>query len=211
MTRSHVDFGLLHPLSGPQVFTQVDRALRPRLEAMPEVLDRVEGCVHLCYLTNADPAGTQLGDPSPARVRQKFLRAALCEFASISDAAKLDFDAAGKRAPGMRQLVHPQIHVVRLLRHANVHLTASTLAKESRPAVWPGPEGRVEFEHTHYIVANLAATVRETARARDYTAADLSRMLEWLESEQREWGIANVVHRTAEIHGALLADSWADG
>lgn len=211
MTRSSVDFGLLDAARAPQAFTQVDLNLRPRLAAMPEVLDRVEGCVHFCFLTNNQPAGTQADDASSAKARQKFLRAALCEFGSIGDAANLDFSAQGKQAPAIRQLPHPQIHIVRLLRHVNVHLIASTLAKDRRPAVWPGPDGPVEFEHTHYVVTNLATTVRETARASDYAPADLMRMIEWLEHEQREWGIANVVHRTAETYARVLADSWDDG
>lgn len=205
-----IDLALLCPAKAPQVFKQVDPDLRRRLEALPEVLDRVDGCVHFCALTNSEAAGAESADASAARARQKYLRASLCEFGSIGDAAKLDFGVACRRPPGIRQLRSPQVHVVRLLRHANVHLAASKLAHKSRAAVWPSPDGDVEFDHTQYIIVNLEATVCKTKRSSDYSDAALSRMLAWLDREQREWGIANVVHRTAEVYGSVLADSWEE-
>lgn len=205
MTRYPINLGLLDALRAPQVFTQVDESVSTRLSLMPEVLDRVRGCVHFCYLTK--PGSKQYGETSP-KAHQKFLRAALCEFGSIGDAAKLDFTAQGRDAPGLRQLAHPQIHIVRLLRHANIHLAASVLSPKSRPATWQGPDGPVEFKHSHFVVANIASTVQETDRAGDYEQADLNRMIQWLEDQQREWGIANAVHRTAELYATVLADYW---
>lgn len=208
MRRLSIDPTLLEAVRAPQVFTQIDLELRPRLDVMPEVLDRIEGCVHFCFLTNS--GGIRDKDASP-KSRQKFLRAALCEFASLGDAAKLDFASQEKQVPGLQQLTHPQIHVVRLLRHANVHLATSVLTKESRPAIWPSPDGEVSFEHTHYVIENLNSTVRKTNHSNAYKRADLSLMIQWLEDQQREWGIANAVHRVAELYATILFDHWDDG
>lgn len=203
-----VDFNLLETVRAPQAFTQIEPTLFSRIQQLPEVLERVEGCVHFCFLTNQNSVVTQSDYVGSARPRQMFLRAALCEFGSIGDAAKLDFEAGRRQAPAMDQLLHPQIHIIRLLRHVNVHLAGSPLGRESRPAIWNGPNGVVEFEHVHYVVKSLAESVRETDDARKYADGDLTRMTNWLEDEQCKWGIANVIHRTAETYAAFLADRW---
>ena len=75
--------------------------------------------------------------------RRKYLRAALSEFAALDEAATLDTSDSTKVAPRILGMDDPRLHVVRLLRHANLHLAASSLNKSSRPAVWK----KIEFDY----------------------------------------------------------------
>jgi hypothetical protein len=88
-----------------------------------------------------------------------------------------------------------------------VHLACSRLAPDSRPAVWHGPDGPKEFQHRHYVIENLRDAIMSTRNSKSYDRHTLERMVIWLESEQREWGISNLVHRAAEIYGRILADA----
>jgi hypothetical protein len=98
----------------------------------------------------------------------------------------------------------PRIHAMRLLRHANVHLSASALSHVVRGAVWDGPMGRQEFEYFLVLADNLSESIRATRDAPKYSAVELSAMLDWLEREQREWGINHAVLRCAELYAAVV-------
>jgi hypothetical protein len=68
----------------------------------------------------------------------------------------------------------PRLHVMRLLRHGNAHLTASTLSRETRDAVWPLGNSEIEFEHVRFVVTNLHATIYATREAKSYVSSDLA-------------------------------------
>jgi len=124
----------------------------------------------------------------------------------MDDAVQVDFaNLSGKQPPRMLESLDPRIHVVRLLRHANIHLSATTLSHSSRNAVWDGPAGRQEFEYPLPLGENLESSIRATRDAARYKPSDLSAMVEWLDAEQREWGIAHTVLRSAELYAAIAA------
>jgi hypothetical protein len=98
----------------------------------------------------------------------------------------------------MLSLDDPAIHVVRLLRHANVHLAASTLHGSHTPAIWQGPDGEQKFDYPLYVVPDIDTGIRGVRDAVKYAPSDLSAMIAWIEREQKKWGIQNVVIRAAE-------------
>jgi hypothetical protein len=123
----------------------------------------------------------------------------------MEDSAKIDYRSLGHKPPdGIQSLPDPRLHAVRLLRHANVHLSASMLSHESRPAVLNTPKGPEPFDFTLFTVDNVEASIRTTDAASRYLKSDLKPMIEWLEAEQREWGIQNVVVRATEVYARIL-------
>lgn len=201
-TIRNVDLGLLGHFVPPGVFTRIDPEVEALLGPLPEVRDRVAGCVEFCGRLELGTTG-----PSPEELpsRRKYLRGALAEFASMDDAVQVDFANLSKQPPRMHASLDPRIHVVRLLRHANVHLSATTLSHSSRNAVWDGPAGRQEFEYPLPLGENLESSIRATREATQYEPSDLAAMIEWLDAEQREWGIAHTVLRSAELYAAIAA------
>jgi hypothetical protein len=104
----------------------------------------------------------------------------------------------------MRNTRDGRIHVVRLLRHANVHLSASTLRQERRDAVWDGPTGSQEFEYLLIMGENMRDAITATRDSEAYSPADLTAMLDWLEHEQQEWGLNHIILRAAELYSSVL-------
>ena len=102
---------------------RIDPDVTRSLQPLAEVLERIDGCVAFSYSMKRDFANALQPTSLELSKSRKFLRAALAEFASMEDAAILDFAVAGKSQPPplMRSLPDPRIHIVRLLRHANVH------------------------------------------------------------------------------------------
>lgn len=173
--------------------------VREAIAALLEVDERIEGVECLIHRMEA-------ADTCDLRRPQIYLRAALSEFVSMEEAAKLDF-ARLKLAqpPTLESLLDPRLHVVRLLRNANVHLSTTQLTTGRKPAIWDGPRGPQEFQCRLFLANDLEASVRATKGAARYSAPDLTAMINWLSAEQGDWGIQNVVLRAAEEYARVLS------
>ena len=209
-----VHLALLKPFVPPGVFTRIDPDVEACLTPLPELRDRVLGCVEFCHtlhagrMTGYSSEGKQVPDAEELSKRRKYLRAALAEFSSMDDAALSDFaNLPGCSAPRMLSSPDPRLHAVRLLRHANIHLSATNLSPAVRDAVWDGPLGRQEFRFFMIVAEDVQSSIRATNDAKRYRPADLSAMLEWLDAEQREWGIDHTVLRCAETYAAIVASA----
>jgi hypothetical protein len=205
ISRPSLKLSLLAHFDPPGVFTRIDPGVEVLLARLPEVKERVNGCVSFCYTMGADirdrgaPTADELAD------RRKHLRAALAEFSSMEDAALVDFaNVSPNEPPRMVSLTDPRIHIVRLLRHANVHLSATPLSHSHREAIWDGPDGSQSFNYLLILANGLEESVRATRHSRHYDANALTEMLRWLEEEQQEWGINHVILRTAELYARFL-------
>ena len=201
-----LDLGLLTSFVAPGAFTRIDPAVEGALAPLPEVRERVAGCVSFCYSVGAGDHANGAKGPIDVGQRRKYLRAALAEFASMEDAAAVDFQRHGpKVAPRMSDMLDPRVHVVRLLRNANIHLSATVLDHARRAASWDGPAGPQEFEYLLVLAKDVGASIHAVQSATRYPASDLAAMTTWLDAEQREWGIHHVVLRCAELYASHLA------
>jgi hypothetical protein len=192
------------------VWTRIDPAVEERLTEFRELHERLKGCVEFCFLLNQGLSGTEKSALSVAELsdRRKFLRAALAEFASMEDAAIFDANALSQSTPPrMREGPDPRIHVTRLLRHANIHLSASPLSSASRDAIWNGPSGTQEFVYDLLVAKGLETSIRSTRDARMYEPTQLDAMIAWIVAEQDEWGIGHVVLRSAELYASAVLEA----
>jgi hypothetical protein len=185
-----VDIRKLTEFLAPGAFMRIDPAIEPYLLGKEETCERVEGCVLFCWHLQNTLSTTD----DELDKQRKYLRAALAEYASIDEAAKLDL---GDAAPKMIDLDDPRVHVVRLLRHANVHLSASDIRTIDKPASWNGPNGRQDFTFSVNFIPDIEC-IRATDQATKYAPSDLAAMINWIDQEQRRWGIENVIIRAAE-------------
>lgn len=137
--------------------------------------------------------------PEHLAVRRRFLRAALAEFASLDEATSIDMKAR-KKVAKMLELDDPRIHIVRLLRHANVHLAVSDVTQSCRDVEWANHE----FQFQIFYSKDIKASILQTEQAPKYAVDDLAEMIQWLEEEQMEWGLDHLVLRTAELYAHLV-------
>jgi|TARA_B100000700_G_scaffold304958_1_gene378196 hypothetical protein len=189
-----VDLQKLGSFEGPSIFKKIDPRLRAKLLNFPEILERLEGCLEFCFQMGKET--DKKLDVEESQNRRKFLRAALAEFASINDAAKIDAALLNVKFKKMLASNDPRIHVVRLLRHANVHLSATNLENTTTPAIWK----EMEFDFQVHYALELRSSILNTEQAKCYTPEDLNKMIEWLEHEQMNWGIGHVILKTAELY-----------
>jgi hypothetical protein len=197
-----VDVRKLQPFSPPGVWTRIDPEVRTAVHSLTEVDERIEGVERLSHQIRAEFENSD-GD---AKRSQIYFRAALSEFVSMEDAAAFDFKRLNLGdAPKIEKLSDPRLHGVRLLRHANVHLSATQLTTTERPAIWHGPTGSQEFQYLLFLATGLNKTIRATDQATRYASNVIAAMIDWLEAEQARWGIQHVVLRAAETYAQELA------
>lgn len=193
-----VDISKLVSFSAPGIFLRIDPSLEEGLAGYPETLERLSGVVHFCGCMGRQTDIEKSGDAT--HERSKFLRAALAEYASLDEAAAIDAATIGTTAPKILALNDPRLHVVRLLRHANIHLAVSQIDRSSREATWKDQE----FTFQIFYAPNLGTSIRKTDQAGKYQADDLSSMIEWIETEQMEWGLAHLILKTSELYARNL-------
>jgi hypothetical protein len=193
-----VDIAKLASFSAPRVFRRIDPFLEESLASYPETLERLNGVLHFCGCMGRQTDDEKSGDST--QERSKFLRAALAEYASLDEAAALDSAIAGTVAPKILDLNDPRLHVVRLLRHANIHLAVSQIDRSSREAVWEDQE----FTFQIFYAPRIAASIRKTDQAARYRADDLSKMIQWIETEQMEWVLDHLIVKTSELYASNL-------
>lgn len=198
MKHRTVDTSKLTSFIAPGVFRRIDPTLEKGLERYPEALERLDGVVHFCACmgrqTNDEGSSESTSD------RRKFLRAALAEYASLDEAAAIDATALGITAPKILALNDPRLHIVRLLRHANIHLAVSQIDRSSREATWNDQS----FKFQIFYSPGIESSIQKTDQAAYYRADDLSKMIEWIETEQMEWGLDHLVFKAAELYAGTL-------
>ncbi|MCI0667336.1 MAG: hypothetical protein L0Y43_04700 [Methylococcaceae bacterium] len=195
-TQWTIDPKSLSPFSAPGVFMRIAPELEKQIEPYRQISERVSCCVQFCFQISHDQF-----DKANELSGRKHLRAALTEFVSIEEVAKGDF---GREMPKILNLYDGRLHVLRLLRHANIHGKATEIEPFLRPAVWPGPDGDVEFNYIGYRIPNLMDEVKKSKQWNKYSPADLSSIVAWLEQDQSSWGIQNSIVRAAEQYVRIL-------
>lgn len=197
---SNLNLDKLLSFDGPSILRRVDPELGARLKNYPETLERIEGLVYFCGVlgNQNDTVATKVD----LGARRKFLRAALAEFASLEDAVAIDFKISNKFSKKMCDIEDPRVHIVRLLRHANVHLAISNLEQSSRNAVWR----EQEFEFQVFYSKDVKSSILQTRQAARYLDHDLMKMISWVEREQMEWGMDHLILKTAEVYLNSIID-----
>ena len=193
-----LDTSRLASYDAPSVFRRIDPLLQKNLARYPETLERLNGVVHFCARMGRQTDDEKTSDST--QDRRKFLRAALAEYASLDEAATIDAAALGSTAPKILALNDPRLHVVRLLRHANIHLAVSQIDRWSREATWQDQN----FTFQIFYSPGIGSSIRGTEQAAKYRADDLSKMIEWIEAEQMEWGLDHLVFKTSELYASNL-------
>jgi hypothetical protein len=186
-TRYTIDFSLVANLQRPTVFTVLPPAVQSALSQLPETLGRAEAAVHFVYRMHSLGVLEQTRSSAPLSLREAYFGAALSEFCSMDETLPRDLAAKGVADTALRitDLHNPLLHVMRELRHLNVHLISSTLSRASRPAIWHDQK----FDYEMWLVTNLdGPTFRTLHNAVRYAPADIQALINWFNREQAEWG-----------------------
>jgi len=199
--RKHrLSLDLLTSVPAPSVFTRFRDLEIEELDHFPEIKERAEACLRFAWHMSAG-IGIPSEAPPPPNECRKYLRALLAEYVSIEEASSIDLKKInGINSIKITETNDPKLHILRLLRHGNIHLECSSLSPASRDAIWRFKGDDKQFVYNFLIITNLHNTITATEQARKYSSDELEVMIAWLEREQQEWGIDNVIIYCVELY-----------
>lgn len=184
-----LDFTTLTP-EWTWTFMSLTEGRAAQIAHAPECLERLNGVLSMAYLLGGEKPGSKMVGT--------YFRGALCEFASIDDAAASEL---GVRLP-LLQTTFPLPHILKLLRNVQLHLTPVVLG--STPMLL---ELRLEpvtpVEVQRWYVSDLSAErlVKLDAfkgRKARYTADQAKEMVAWFVHAQSHLGLPDLMRRAVE-------------
>lgn len=153
--------------------------LRSRLSAAPQTLERIESALMF--------SGQATKQSEPWRAAA-FFRAALAEYCAIEEMQTVDM--LGSKPFELSTSSHPLFHLLKLLRHLNIHVKTSQT--KSHPVEFAVEDHR--FEMNVYVITDLEATdLGMLQNGRKYSRADLDRAVRWFTSRQEHWGAGDLI------------------
>ncbi len=179
-----LDFSLLPEFVGHRIIKGLPAYIGEPLEALrlPETLDRLRG------------ASRFLGEVSSHNddwLNRAYLRAGLSEFRSVAQA--LHWDLGRREVHSPEKSRNPLIHLIFRLRRLTVYVANAPTAHREVTAVF-----RIfDEEHSKNIRVLLIDGIESYLRREkmvNYEKADVSKLCDWFESNQRQYGASQVLY-----------------
>ncbi|MCC4225854.1 hypothetical protein LL295_20400 [Vibrio campbellii] len=125
------------------------------------------------------------------------IRAALCELISIEDYIKQSYPALAFSDYQFYKSQNPILHMFKLLRNYNIHLSHSMLGTKPMKVMVPASLDDV-FEIEVEYISNLSVSeLRRLHSSKDYSDEQLSQMIECFEVQQHEFGVTTLIIKAA--------------
>ena len=205
-TTRTLDFSLLPDLSYTKAWFQLDDNLVKALEHFPNVLYRAENTVKFSWFVSQDAKTLYCSESVTTRLKEGFLRASLAEFASIDDILKIDVASFNhsQKAYKWFETQNPMLHIIHELRNFEIHLNATRLSHENKPALWgkkENPEKAVSLDAEIWTVDEISETdFSKLKNAKYYSPEQIQKLVSWFNSAQKAWGVNDLVFRAVETY-----------
>jgi hypothetical protein len=209
-----LDFSRVPAINYMHLFLSLTEGLMKRLGSLPRSRDRARNAIRFAWFAGQDKGVLHCSDDELRHLREGFLRAALVELSSIEDILRLDLEdfIAGTPVLKLNDTTRPHLHLFRELRHHEIHLRDSKLIRHQKEMLWGNvtkPEEATPITTKIWILEGVTVeSFSELKNARHYSRADLTRLIDWFNAAQLEWGIQELFLRTTEDYCEELAVAY---
>jgi hypothetical protein len=190
MVRS-LDLAKLPEVRSKRIALSISDDLKERMRVLPRCLDRALNATRFAFWSSCGANVLICPQRELAGLRDGCFRAALAEFVSIEEVMRLDMDDAGGRDRQLRmdETDDPKLHLFRLLRHHEIHLAHSRLSATEKEFLVGEKSILLPVWSLEEISTQSLMRVRNAKR---YTPSDIKAMVDWLDVNQRDWGIQHL-------------------
>ena len=115
-----IDINKLAEFSAPTAWMRIDPTIEARLSGKAEIRERIDGCERFCWHIQDEGFKKQVNNC------RKYLRAALAEYASIEEAAKLDLEDVPNLVVG--SMATPVLIIYATLDFPSIFSSANSLS-----------------------------------------------------------------------------------
>lgn len=182
-----------------QIFVCLPDKIEKAIDVLPETSTRFLAALKFCSYASATPDILFLDEPKATRLREAFLRASLSEFVSIEDTLERDLEtlAIPKKPIRIFNLKHPLLHIMRVLRNLEIHLTSHQLSQSKKDVVMAFGETEHHTQTTVWTIDDL--TVERFQKPRGvkdrYSPTEIEEMVKWFNVAQGDWGVNDLLFR----------------
>ena len=190
-----LDFNLIPEYESTAIFMSLPRDLEAAVRQFPRTEERINSALAFCaQVMNCDPDKVS----EAARRAGGYFRAALAEYASIEDAFNRE-RPRGTPEFKLHETRNPLPHILKQLRHLQVHLVANELAKRTISLVMKNVPGAEPVDVTIWTISDLTDAqfnnLDSFKKYKHYTAAQATEMVNWINTRQAQFGIHDIIHR----------------
>lgn len=170
-----------------------------RLREFSDLYDRFCSAIYMASKIGGESSKYMLSNKAHS---SGYTRAALAEFAGIDEFIEKNF----KQLTRENYIVYKQpnllFHIMKMLRNYNVHIAESTLSeKEINVALPSKPEENFDVKICY--INNLSAyELKQLKSAKNYSMAEIEKMIMHFENEQHRFGVSDLL-----VCGVILYSS----
>ena len=200
-----LDHSLVPDLTAGTVIYFLENDLIDGMSRFPETTERAKSAVR--FLSGEH--GSYGTEHEKARSHEAYLRAALAEFVSMEETLPRDLARANIIGAPIRltNSPNPLLHIVRELRHLEIHQRTSLMSHFSIKALWGEARKPIDFQ-VWYIDPITVPAFKRLRNAKYYSDADIADMLNWFEDAQKQWGISEIVLRAIKEFCKLIIKQY---
>lgn len=194
-----LDLSLLTRAYSHEIFVCLPEQIETAIDVLPETSARFLAALKFCWYASGTPDTLFADEPKATRLREAFLRASLSEFVSIEDTLKRDLEAIGITGRSIKifDLRHPLLHIMRVLRNLEIHLTSHQLSHSEKDVVMEFGGVQHQTQTTVWTIDPL--TIERFCQPRrvksQYSPTDIEAMVHWFNAAQRDWGVNDLLFR----------------
>lgn len=190
-----LDFKLIPEYEFTATFMSLPDDLEAAIRRYSQTEERIKGALMFCaHVMNCDPDRSS----EAARRAGAYFRAAMAEYASIEEAFNRE-RPAGTPEFKLHNTRDPLPHILKQLRHLQIHLVASKLSKETISLVLKNMPGAEPVDVTIWMIRDLTDAQFNELDAfkikKHYTPAQATEMVNWINIRQAQFGIHDIIHR----------------
>jgi len=207
-----LDFNAIPIIDRGRAFFTVQDDLSQALRRLPRISDRVRNAFQFLYWSMQDASLLRCPEDAAAPFRDGCVRAALTEVVSIEEMQVHDFRECGLDTTPLKlnSGSNPSWHLVRELRNLQTHLRQDTMRDTPKDVLWGHPDKPQEARPLTINIYTLQGVDEQAfhslRNAMRYNSADVSRMIEWFNAAQCDWGVQEILADVIESYSrALLA------
>jgi hypothetical protein len=173
-----------------------------RLRDFSELYDRFCSAIYMASKISDDSSKSMLSNKAHS---SGYTRAALAEFAGIDEFIEQNLKQLKREDYTIYKQPNPLFHIMKILRNYNVHVGESTLSEKAMKVALPS-KPQEAFEISIRYINNLSADkLKQLKSTKDYSKAEIEKMIVHFDNAQREFGVSALLIRGVILYSSVIS------
>jgi len=191
-----INLSKLYEIDRSHMFITLEEPSAEKLEKYPSIIARLKNSLY--FIQHG-------GSHDKDRINSAFIRSSLCELVSIEDLQR----ELGLEVLQLSSTGSPLLCIARELRNLEIHFNASSISSSRKERLWGNiedPDKAIETNvEVNYISDLTVERFKNLRNYKNYNPQEFSEALEWFNTNQKEWGIFELLFRAVNEYAKELS------